>query len=69
MPHLIKLVKFFIQKLFYINNILQNIHAPILQKNYHVDTDGSIMNRCTSGLLTDISHNFTCPQCKDKWVY
>ena len=45
-PHLIKLVKFFIQKLFHINNILQNTHAPILQNIYHVDKGGSIMNRC-----------------------
>ena len=34
------------KKLFHINNILQNTQAHILQKNYHVDTGSSIMNRC-----------------------
>ena len=49
----IKTCQVFIQKLFHINNILQNTHAPILQKNYHVDTGGSIMNRCNK-LITGL---------------
>ena len=36
----------FFQKLFHINNTLQNTYAPILQNIYHVDTGGSIMNMC-----------------------
>ena len=41
-----KTCRVFIQKLFYINNTLHNTHAPILQNIYHVNTGGSIINRC-----------------------
>ena len=39
MPHVIKLSSFYPKK-FHINNILQNIHAPIQQNIYLVDTGG-----------------------------
>ena len=45
-----KTCQVFIQKLFHINNILQNTHAPILPKIYRVDTGSSIMNRCNKGI-------------------